>query len=57
MWANHFYDYSVPRTFLSSGGLGTMGFGFPAAIGAKFGKSEKDVICIAGDGSLEMNIQ
>lgn len=57
MWANHFYNYTQPRTFLSSGGLGTMGFGFPAAIGAKFGQPKKDVICIAGDGSFQMNIQ
>ncbi len=57
MWAMQFFKYSRPRTFLTSGGLGTMGYGFPAAIGAKFGKPDKPVICIAGDGSFQMNIQ
>lgn len=57
MWAQHFYKYTRPRTFLSSGGLGTMGYGFPAAIGARFGKPSKKVVCIAGDGSFQMNIQ
>lgn len=42
---------------LTSGGLGTMGYGFPAAIGAKLGNSDKDVIVIAGDGGIQMNIQ
>ncbi|MCX5708792.1 MAG: thiamine pyrophosphate-dependent enzyme, partial [Candidatus Omnitrophica bacterium] len=46
-----------PRTFISSGGLGTMGFGFPAAMGAKIGRPDKQVIDIAGDGSIQMNIQ
>ena len=57
MWSAQFYKYTKPRTFLSSGGLGTMGYGFPAAIGAKVGCPEKLVIDIAGDGSIQMNIQ
>lgn len=57
MWAAQWYKYSKPRTFLSSGGLGTMGYGFPAAIGAKLGCPEKIVFDIAGDGSIQMNIQ
>lgn len=57
MWAAQFYKYSLPRTFLSSGGLGTMGYGFPAAIGAKLGCPDKTVFDIAGDGSIQMNIQ
>jgi acetolactate synthase-1/2/3 large subunit len=57
MWACQWYKYNQPRTFISSGGLGTMGFGFPAAVGAKIGRPEKTVIDIAGDGSIQMNIQ
>ncbi|MBI3991258.1 MAG: biosynthetic-type acetolactate synthase large subunit [Candidatus Omnitrophica bacterium] len=57
MWAAQWYKYTSPRTFISSGGLGTMGFGFPAAMGAKIGCPEKTVIDIAGDGSIQMNIQ
>ncbi|MDD2654137.1 MAG: thiamine pyrophosphate-dependent enzyme, partial [Candidatus Omnitrophica bacterium] len=57
MWAAQWYRYDHPRTFISSGGLGTMGFGFPAAMGAKVGRPEKQVIDIAGDGSIQMNIQ
>lgn len=57
MWAAQFYTYTKPRSFLSSGGLGTMGFGFPAALGAKLGCPDKIVIDIAGDGSFQMNIQ
>ncbi len=57
MWACQWYKYTQPRTFISSGGLGTMGFGFPAAIGAKVGRPEKIVFDIAGDGSIQMNIQ
>jgi len=57
MWAQQFYKYNYPRQFITSGGLGTMGFGFPAAIGAKLGKPEKIVFDIAGDGSFQMNIQ
>ena len=57
MWACQWYKYIHPRTFISSGGLGTMGFGFPAAMGAKMGCPEKIVFDIAGDGSIQMNIQ
>jgi len=57
MWAAQFYTYTKPRTFLSSGGLGTMGYGFPAAIGAQMGRPDKIVFDIAGDGSIQMNIQ
>jgi acetolactate synthase-1/2/3 large subunit len=57
MWAAQFYRFNHPRHFLTSGGLGTMGYGFPAAIGAKLAMPEKTVIDIAGDGSIQMNIQ
>nr|WP_291289750.1 biosynthetic-type acetolactate synthase large subunit [Enorma sp.] len=57
MWAHQHVHREESRTFLSSGGLGTMGFGFPAAIGAKIGRPDAQVVCIAGDGSLQMNIQ
>ena len=57
MWAAQFYKVDFPRRFLSSGGLGTMGYGFPASIGAKVGNFEKEVLDIAGDGSIQMNIQ
>jgi len=57
MWAAQWYKYDKPRHFLSSGGLGTMGYGFPAAIGAKAGRPEVQVFDIAGDGSIQMNIQ
>jgi acetolactate synthase-1/2/3 large subunit len=57
MWAAQFYKYTQPRTFISSGGLGTMGFGLPAAIGAQLAKPDKRVFNIAGDGSIQMNIQ
>jgi len=57
MWAAQFYACDYPRQFISSGGLGTMGYGFPAAIGAKIGNPEKTVVDIAGDGSIQMNIQ
>lgn len=57
MWAAQYYTYTKPRTFLSSGGLGTMGYGFPAAIGAQFAHPDKVVFDIAGDGSIQMNIQ
>ncbi len=57
MWAAQFYGFSKPRTFLTSGGLGTMGYGLPAAIGAQVANPEKTVIDIAGDGSIQMNIQ
>ena len=57
MWAAQFVDRERPRTFISSGGLGTMGFGFPASVGAAFGCPDKQVVCIAGDGSFQMNSQ
>jgi acetolactate synthase I/II/III large subunit len=57
MWAAQFYKFIRPRTIISSGGLGTMGYGFPAAIGAKIGKPKTAVFDIAGDGSIQMNIQ
>ncbi|HQL65819.1 MAG TPA: thiamine pyrophosphate-dependent enzyme, partial [bacterium] len=57
MWAAQYYKFKYPRTFISSGGLGTMGFGFPAAIGAQVACKDKTVIDIAGDGSIQMNIQ
>ncbi len=57
MWAAQFVDREAPRSFLSSGGLGTMGFGFPAAIGAAIASPQKQVVCIAGDGSFQMNSQ
>jgi len=57
MWAAHYYKFRRPRQFLSSGGLGTMGYGFPAAIGAQLGSPDSVVFDIAGDGSIQMNIQ
>ena len=57
MWAHQNIHREHARTFISSGGLGTMGFGFPAAIGAKIGCPEDQVVCIAGDGSFQMNSQ
>lgn len=57
MWAAQYFTFTHPRTFLSSGGLGTMGYGFPAAIGAQLGCPDKLVVDIAGDGSIQMNIQ
>ncbi|MDD5428913.1 MAG: biosynthetic-type acetolactate synthase large subunit [Candidatus Omnitrophica bacterium] len=57
MWAAQFYKFTNPRTMISSGGLGTMGYGFPAAIGAQIGKPRATVFDIAGDGSIQMNIQ
>lgn len=57
MWAAQYYTYTKPRTLLSSGGLGTMGYGFPAAIGAKIGCPNKTVFLLTGDGSIQMNIQ
>ncbi|MBO5055261.1 MAG: biosynthetic-type acetolactate synthase large subunit [Lachnospiraceae bacterium] len=56
MWAAQYYKYSEPRTFLSSGGLGTMGYGLGACIGAKMGKPDKICINIAGDGCFRMNM-
>ncbi|MEN6447928.1 MAG: biosynthetic-type acetolactate synthase large subunit [Syntrophaceae bacterium] len=57
MWTAQFYKFSRPRLFLTSGGLGTMGYGFPAAIGAQVAFPGRTVIDIAGDGSIQMNIQ
>ncbi|MFO8008997.1 MAG: biosynthetic-type acetolactate synthase large subunit [Candidatus Brocadiia bacterium] len=57
MWAAQYYCYTEPRTFISSGGLGTMGFGLPAAIGARFGRPDKPVWLVSSDGSIQMNIQ
>jgi acetolactate synthase-1/2/3 large subunit len=57
MWAAQFYRFNQPRHFVTSGGLGTMGFGLPAAIGAQMAFPDKTVIDIAGDGSIQMNIQ
>jgi len=57
MWSAQFYKFDKPRRWLTSGGLGTMGYGFPAAIGAQLAHPDKLVIDIAGDGSIQMNIQ
>ncbi len=57
MWTAQLYKFIKPRRFVSSGGLGTMGFGFPSAMGAWVGKKDKKVLNIAGDGSIQMNIQ
>jgi acetolactate synthase-1/2/3 large subunit len=57
MWAAQFYHFNHPRAFMTSGGLGVMGYGFPAAIGAQMAAPDRVVIDIAGDGSLQMNIQ
>ena len=57
MWAAQYYRYKEPRTYISSLGLGTMGFGYPAAVGAKVARPDKEVIDIDGDGSFLMNVQ
>ena len=57
MWAAQHYHFDEPNKWLTSGGLGTMGYGFPAAIGAQIGNPDSLVICIAGDASIQMNIQ
>jgi len=57
MWAAQWYNHIYPRSFITSGGLGTMGFGFPAAMGVKVAFPDKIVFDIAGDGSIQMNIQ
>ncbi|MFZ5648853.1 MAG: biosynthetic-type acetolactate synthase large subunit [Bacillota bacterium] len=57
MWTAHYYTFTRPRSFISSGGLGTMGYGFPAAIGVQVACPDEVVFDIAGDGSIQMNIQ
>jgi acetolactate synthase I/II/III large subunit len=57
MWAAQYYDFAKPRRWINSGGLGTMGFGLPAAMGAQVGCPDQMVVCIAGDGSVQMNMQ
>jgi acetolactate synthase-1/2/3 large subunit len=57
MWAAQYYDFPQPRRWINSGGLGTMGFGLPAAMGAAVGAPDRLVCCIAGDGSVQMNAQ
>jgi acetolactate synthase-1/2/3 large subunit len=57
MWAGQFYDFDKPRTFITSAGLGAMGFGYPAAMGAKVALPDREVVDIDGDGSFLMNIQ
>ncbi|MCY4262944.1 MAG: biosynthetic-type acetolactate synthase large subunit [Candidatus Dadabacteria bacterium] len=57
MWVAQFYRFERPRTHLTSGGLGTMGFSFPAAMGAKYARPDEQVICVSGDGSFQMNFQ
>jgi len=57
MWVTQYLDIDEKRQMITSGGLGTMGFGFPAAIGAKIGNRDKEVVCVTGDGGFQMNIQ
>jgi acetolactate synthase I/II/III large subunit len=57
MWTAQYYHFPEPRRWINSGGLGTMGFGLPAAMGAKIGCPDQDVVLIAGDGSIQMNMQ
>jgi acetolactate synthase I/II/III large subunit len=57
MWCAQYYHFSKPRRWINSGGLGTMGFGLPSAIGAKVARPDEDVVCLAGDGSLIMTCQ
>ncbi len=57
MWAAQYFHFDRPRRWINSGGLGTMGFGLPAAMGAKAGCPDQTVVCIAGDGSVQMNMQ
>lgn len=57
MWAANYINYINPRSFLTSGGLGTMGFGYPAALGAKVAHPDQEVVLISGDGSFQMNMQ
>ncbi|HET9073901.1 MAG TPA: biosynthetic-type acetolactate synthase large subunit [Solirubrobacteraceae bacterium] len=57
MWGAQYYGFDQPRRWINSGGLGTMGFGLPAAMGAKVGCPDQTVVCITGDGSIQMNMQ
>jgi len=57
MWAAQYYGFDAPRRWINSGGLGTMGFGLPSAVGAKVACPDQHVVCLAGDGSLIMNVQ
>lgn len=57
MWASQYLELNEKKSFITSGGLGTMGFGFPAALGAKIGHPDKHVVCITGDGGFQMNMQ
>jgi acetolactate synthase-1/2/3 large subunit len=57
MWAAQYYKFDKPRRWINSGGLGTMGFGLPAAMGVRFANPEATVVCITGEGSIQMNIQ
>jgi len=57
MWTAQHFHFAKPRRWINSGGLGTMGFGLPAAMGAKIGCPDQTVVCIAGDGSVQMNMQ
>ncbi len=57
MWTAQYFDFAKPRRWINSGGLGTMGFGLPAAMGAKVGCPDQTVVCVAGDGSVQMNMQ
>jgi acetolactate synthase I/II/III large subunit len=57
MWAAQYFHFARPRQWINSGGLGTMGFGLPAAMGAKVGRPDDLVVCLSGDGSFQMNIQ
>ena len=57
MWAAQFYKFDQPRRWINSGGLGTMGFGLPAAMGVQFAHQKSTVVCVTGEGSIQMNIQ
>ena len=57
MWTAQYFHFREPRRWINSGGLGTMGFGLPAAMGAKVGCPDETVVCVAGDGSVQMNMQ
>ncbi|PSW76233.1 thiamine pyrophosphate-dependent enzyme, partial [Photobacterium damselae] len=57
MFAALYYPFDKPRRWINSGGLGTMGFGLPAAMGVKFALPDAEVVCVTGDGSIQMNIQ